>query len=280
MTRDTEYLSSTHIQQNEWVKQITSVKTRGELTNLIINRITSPKTVGPHVNISALDINGQEMEIDIVYDMAHANLIDYDLLNDAMHDIMESVVKNSSAVDKNFLNNCFYIIEELALENCGIHLFEWLKRNETFLHTNNSESGGWRYTYLQGLKAYVYAQKKEAGAQEMWLALWESDKADYWSIAYQGIRFCNLEIATREMPRLFSRKCLGIDDIMYSLWRIKDKAKIMVPLRQALENSEPWAGHAINQMASKLSFEEKQKLVGFLSEKSVKVIPNTPMSPN
>ena len=258
--QDIKYLDMEGIKNDPWVKLISSAKTSNELALLIVNRFVYPDITGP-VLLYGQDHTEREIEADIIFDMVAYNIIDYHLLNDAMKIIMEKVISKNISVNNNFLDNAFFLIEDLCLENSSKEMYQWIIDNYTFAISQNPNN---RFTFLNALNAYAFSQKKEIGALIMWKGLWEQPDSQWWSAAFLGLRYYDLNIALGELSKFVDRKCFDAPKIIMNLYRNSDKVKFENQLKKAIKCEEKWAGHAINMLAAKMKFAEKQNLLNSL----------------
>lgn len=255
-----DYLLSPRIKNDSWIIDICSDSTAEELADLISQRIIAPDLYGP------AQIAG-ELAGQIIYDLASNSYIDYDLVSKAMSIVMNKALKKDINTENSSMQNIFFIIEQLAIEDCAEDLYQWIVDNVVFMESSLSED---RRLFQEALAALAYAQKQDQiGVSELWEPLWKQEDPYWWNSAFHGIRYSNFDKAISLIPELMNRKCSNSSFLLMSIWRVKEDTRLIDFLKKGLKKDKLWAGLAINTLALRMKWAEKNKLIMNLSDPDV-----------
>jgi len=146
-------------------------------------------------------------------------------------------------------------------------LFQWIKNNSSFMDPDASP--GNKRTLLNAINALAYAQSEDDCPADFWTALWEQGNQYWWNAAFHGIRYADFDKAITLIPSLIDRKCSNVTFLLTSMWRVKDDDRIAIALKKGIRDNAPWAGAAVNFIASKMKYAEKTRLLERLHDNEI-----------
>lgn len=264
----TDYLSSTIIKDDAWVKAICTAASAEEMVAFIMRRISSPTVTGPQPAFLSRSGSPPELPSELIYDLVINSYADYDLADEAMGIIMKRVLSKEIPPDPRVLENVFHLIEQLVLEKCSDDLYEWIKSNISYMESNDLEK---KRTLLNGINALAYAQAADAGLEDFWSSLWEQGNQYWWNTAFHGIRYSDFDKAISLIPQLIDRKCSNVAFLLSSMWRLKDDDRMANALKKSIRENDAWSGMAINFLAFKMKYAEKMLLIERLYDTEIEV---------
>jgi hypothetical protein len=265
----TDYLTSTIIKDDPWVKGICTAASAEDMVALIMRRISSPAVTGPTAAFLSRTNSPPELPSEIIYDLVINSYADYDLADEAMGIIMKRVLNKEIAPDPRVLENVFHLIEQLVLEKCSDDLYQWVKENISYMDVLTPPEN--KRVLLNAINALAYAQKEDAGLESFWASLWEQSNQYWWNAAFHGIRYSDLDKAIELIPMLIDRKCSNVTFLLTSMWRVKDDERIADALKKGIRANDAWAGMAVNFLVSKMKYSEKTLLLERLHDTEIEV---------
>jgi len=108
----TDYLTSTIIKDDPWVKGICSATSAEEMVAFIMRRISSPTAIGPQPVYMPRTNSPIELPSEIIYDLVINSYADYDITDEAMALIMKRVLNKEMTPDAAVLENIVSVDQE------------------------------------------------------------------------------------------------------------------------------------------------------------------------
>jgi hypothetical protein len=259
MTNSTnDYLTSSIIKGDPWVKEFCSAPSAEEMEKLIMKRLVEPNLNGPVVAYLSRAVSKPETPGEIIYDLVINSYADYDLCKEALGFIMKKIVNRNVKLTAYVLEDVFHLIERLVASQCSDDLYQWVKENVDGLTSMDGEK---RRTLLNAINALSYCQMPSTNLGSFWTALWEQGNEYWWNAAFNGIRYFDIEKSITLVPKLIERKCSNTHFLLSSIWRVKDDERFANLLKKAIHDDQVWAGIAINTLAHKMKWSEKNNLI-------------------